>query len=160
MLKNKVTDPKAGNAVALLSGNSLPVELTGGLAIGNVTYKTAVLRQLSAGDVQEAGEAAERLVSTPTGDFALVSSPARMGREMLRRQIARLEDDNGGKFHGPLEPEDMARLTVADLRTLQMGVAILDAQVETAVEAMNKRGRPAAGSAASADSGSAPSQPD
>ena len=159
MPKKKITDPKASNAITLLSGNRLPIELTDGLTIGSVTYKIAVLRQLNAGDVQAASEAAERLVSTATGELALVTSPARMGQEMLRRQVARLEDDNGGKFDGPLEPDDMARLTVTDLRALQMGVAILDAHVEKAVEAMGKRGRTDAGSAASTDVVSAAGQP-
>ena len=119
-----------------------------------------ILRQLNAGDVQEASEAAERLVSTATGELALVTSPARMGQEMLRRRVAMLEDGKGGKFDGPLEPQDMARLTVTDLCALQIGVAILDAHVEKAVEAMGKRGRSAAGSAAPADSGSAAGQPE
>ena len=159
MPKKKITDPKTSNAITLLSGNRLPIELTDGLTIGSVTYKTVILRQLTAGDVQEASEAAERLVSTATGELALVSSPARMGQEVLRRQIAMLEDGNGGKFDGPLEPDDMARLTLTDLNTLQMGVGILDAHVEKAVEAMGKRGRPDAGSAAPADAGGAAGQP-
>lgn len=160
MHQPKIIDSKASDAITLLSGNRLPIELQDGLTIGSVTYKTVILRQLNAGDVQKASEAAERLVSTATGDLALVSSPARMGQEMLRRQIARLEDDNDGKFDGPLEPEDMARLTVTDLSALQMGVAILDAHVEKAVEAMGKRGRTVAGHAAPADAGSAPGQPE
>lgn len=159
-MSDTITDPAYQSAATLLTGNRLPVDLQDGLSIGKAAYRRAILRQLTAGDVQAASEAAERLVATPTGDLALVSSPARMGREMLRRQVARLEDDNGGKFDGPLEPEDMARLTVTDLRALQMGVAILDAQVEKAVEAMGTRGRADAGSAASADAGSAAGQPD
>ena len=156
---NTITDPAYQDSATLLDGTMLPIDLKDGLTIGSVTYKIAVLRQLTAGDVQDASEASERLVATPTGDLALVSSPARMGREMLRRQVARLKDDNGGKFDGPLEPEDMARLTVTDLRALQMGVGILDAHVEKAVEAMGKRGRTDAGSAAPADAGSAAGQP-
>ena len=159
MPQKKITDPKVSNAITLLSGNRLNIDLQDGLTIGSVTYKIAILRQLNAGDVQEASEAAERLVSTATGELALVTSPARMGQEMLRRQVARLEDDNGGKFDGPLEPDDIARLTVTDLRALQMGVAILDAHVEKAVESMAKRGRPDAGSAAPADAGGAAGQP-
>ncbi len=159
MHQPKVMDSKASDGITLLSGNRLPIDLQDGLTIGSVTYKTVILRQLTAGDVQAASEAAERLVSTATGELALVSSPARMGQEVLRRQIAMLEDGNGGKFDGPLEPDDMARLTLTDLNTLQMGVGILDAHVEKAVEAMGKRGRPDAGSAASADSGSAAGQP-
>ena len=156
---NSITDPAYQDSATLLDGTMLPIDLKDGLTLGSVTYKTVVLRQLTAGDVQDASEASERLVATPTGDLALVSSPARMGREMLRRQVARLKDDNGGKFDGPLEPEDMARLTVTDLRALQMGVGILDAHVEKAVEAMGKRGRTDAGSAAPADAGSAAGQP-
>lgn len=158
-MSNTITDPTYQDSATLLAGTMLPIDLKDGLTLGSVTYKIVVLRQLTAGDVQEASEAAERLVATLTGDLALVSSPARMGREMLRRQVARLEDDKGGKFDGPLEPEDMARLTVTDLRALQMGVAILDAHVEKAVEGMAKRGRPDAGSAAPADAGSAAGQP-
>lgn len=160
MRKDKITNPDVSDAVTLLSGNRLPITLTDGLVLGSATYRVVILRQLTAGDVQEASEAAERLVSTATGELALVSSPARMGQEMLRRQVAMLEDDNGGKFDGPLEPQDMANLTVTDLRVLQIGVAILDARVEKAVEAMGKRGRSAAGSAAPADSGSAAGQPE
>ena len=159
-MPNTITDPNDQQSVTLLSGNRLPIDLTDGLILGSSTYRVAILRQLNAGDVQAASEAAERLVSTATGELALVTSPARMGQEMLRRQVARLEDDNGGKFDGPLQPQDMARLSIADLRALQVGVAILDVQVEKAVEAMGKRGRAAAGSAAPADSGSAPGQPD
>lgn len=158
-MSNTITDPTYQESATRLVGTRLPIDLKDGLTVGTVTYCRAILRQLTAGDVQAASEAAERLVSTATGDLALVTSPARMGQEMLRRQIARLEDDNGGKFDGPLEPEDMARLTVTDLRELQMGVAILDAHVEKAVEGMAKRGRPAAGSAASADAGNAAGQP-
>ena len=158
-MSNTITDPTYQDSATLLAGTMLPIDLKDGLTLGSVTYKIVVLRQLTAGAVQEASEAAERLVATLTGDLALVSSPARMGREMLRRQVARLEDDKGGKFDGPLEPEDMARLTVTDLRALQMGVAILDAHVEKAVEGMAKRGRPDAGSAAPADAGSAAGQP-
>lgn len=159
MSKKKIADPKVCDSVTLLSGNRMNIDLQDGLTIGSVTYKTVILRQLNAGDVQEASEAAERLVSTATGELALVSSPARMGQEMLRRQVARMEDDNGGKFDGPLESDDMARLTITDLSALQMGVAILDAHVEKAVESMTKRGRADAGSAAPADSVGAAGQP-
>lgn len=159
-MSNIITDPTYQDSATLLAGTRLPIDLKDGLTVGTVTYCRAILRQLTAGDVQAASETAERLVATPTGDLALVSSPARMGREMLRRQVARLEDNNGGKFDGPLEPEDMARLTVTDLRALQMGVAILDAQVEKAVEAMGTRGRADAGSAAPADAGGAAGRPD
>lgn len=158
-MQNMIGTPEFPDAATLAQGNTLSVDLPDGLTVGSSIYRRAILRQLSAGDVQESSEAAERLVVTATGDIALVSSPARMGAEMLRRQVARLEDDNAHKFEGPLEPADMARLTVADLRALQMGAAMLDAKVEKAVEAMGKRGRSAAGSPAHHADGAAAGQP-
>ena len=89
------------DGITVAEGGQVRVELEDGLVVGSATYTVAVLRQLNAGAVLAAAEAAERLVSTATG-LELVSSPARMGAELLRRQIARLEDDNGGKFDGPL----------------------------------------------------------
>lgn len=87
------------DGITVAEGGQVRVELEDGLVVGSATYTVAVLRQLNAGAVLAAAEAAERLVSTATG-LELVSSPARMGAELLRRQIARLEDDNGGKFDG------------------------------------------------------------
>ena len=73
------------DGVTVAEGGQVRVPLADGLTVGSVTYTAAVLRQLNAGAVLAAAEAAERLVSTAPG-LELVSSPARMGAELLRRQ--------------------------------------------------------------------------
>lgn len=67
------------DGITVAEGGQVRVELEDGLVVGSATYTVAVLRQLNAGAVLAAAEAAERLVSTATG-LELVSSPARMGR--------------------------------------------------------------------------------
>ena len=119
--------------------------LADGLTVGSVTYTAAVLRQLNAGAVLAAAEAAERLVSTATG-LELVSSPARMGAELLRRQVLRLEDHNGGKFDGPLELAQLYGLSARDLESLNTAVRLLDTAAEKSLAGISDRGRPAAGS--------------
>ncbi|ETS32101.1 hypothetical protein BB987_20380 [Photorhabdus temperata] len=52
------------------------------------------LRQLTAGDLIDAETASERVVMTEKGP-ALLSSPALMGYELLRRTIARIGNING-----------------------------------------------------------------
>ncbi|PHM49346.1 phage tail assembly protein [Xenorhabdus miraniensis] len=75
-------------------------ELKHGLAYGkdnDAELQFAVeLRQLTAGDLIDAETASERVVVTPNGP-ALLSSPALMGYELLRRTIARI-----GKIAGPI----------------------------------------------------------
>ncbi|CAM3282997.1 putative prophage protein [Xenorhabdus nematophila ATCC 19061] len=75
-------------------------ELRHGLAYGKdgdtELQFTVELRQLTAGDLIEAETASERVVVTANGP-ALLSSPALMGYELLRRTIARV-----GKIQGPL----------------------------------------------------------
>lgn len=70
------------------------------------------LRQLTAGDIIEAEAASERVVMTPKGP-ALLSSPSRMGFELLRRSVARI-----GKIQGPLPMEMLKTLHQADIELL------------------------------------------
>ncbi|WP_340615094.1 phage tail assembly protein [Xenorhabdus thailandensis] len=60
------------------------------------------LRPLTAGDLIDAEAASERVVVTANGP-TLLSSPSRMGYELLRRTIARI-----GKINGPI-PLDMLK---------------------------------------------------
>lgn len=90
-------------------------DLIHGLAFGKgdeaeLQYRVE-LRELTAGDIIEAEEASEKLMMGPNGPV-LVSSPARMGFELLRRQVARV-----GKLQGlslaqlkSLHPDDLERL--------------------------------------------------
>ncbi|CDL79724.1 phage tail assembly protein [Xenorhabdus cabanillasii] len=70
------------------------------------------LRQLTAGDLIDAEAASERVVVTAKGPV-LLSSPSRMGYEVLRRTIARI-----GKINGPLPFEMLKTLHQDDLEQI------------------------------------------
>ncbi len=117
------------------------VELDHGLTLGNATYRVAHLRQLAAGDIFDAQEAAERVVETRTG-LAMVLSPSAFGRELLGRQVARLEDEDGQVHSGPLSRAELARLNPADLERLQARADSLDAVAALSLaEGADARGR-------------------
>lgn len=147
------------DGITVAEGGQVRVPLAHGLTVGSVTYTTAVLRQLNAGAVLAAAEAAERLVSTATG-LELVSSPARMGAELLRRQVLRLEDDNGGKFDGPLELAQLHDLSARDLESLNTAVRLLDTAAEKSMAGITGRGRPAAGGQRAGGAAGTTGQPD
>jgi|GEM_PF-440711 len=117
------------------------VDLDHGLELGGVSYRTIRLRQLSAGDIFDAQEASERVVETRSG-LALVLSPSSFGRELLGRQVARLEDGEGRIHGGPLSRAELARLHPADLERLQARADALDAVAALSLaEAADARGR-------------------
>lgn len=70
------------------------------------------LRELTAGDLIDAEAASERVVLTDKGS-ALVSSPSRMGYELLRRSIVRI-----GKINGPLPFDMLKKLHQDDLELI------------------------------------------
>ncbi len=173
MNNTAVTDARIMEDVTLVETGRVSVSLSDGLDLGQVRYVRAVLRQLNAGDILAAQEEAERLVYAKDGTLSLVMSPARMGREALRRQITKLEAEDGQQYDGPLSVEELARLSGRDLAAVQTGAELLDAAVVAAqrltngdssaaaaarsAEALRDRGRSAAGhgdSAAAGDDGS------
>ncbi|HCR3993483.1 TPA: phage tail assembly protein [Morganella morganii] len=91
------------------------------------------LRQLTAGDIIDAEAASERMVITPEGP-ALLSSPSRMGFELLRRSVGRI-----GKIQGPLPMEMLKTLHQADIE-------LLLAEAEARRKAALKTAEQAAGS--------------
>lgn len=95
MDRTEVTDARMAEASLVAAGGRMTVPLADGITLGETTYVRATLRQLTAGDILEAQEEAERLVYAKDGTLSLVMSPARMGREALRRQVARLEGESG-----------------------------------------------------------------
>lgn len=146
----KLVSSSPVEGVTLAEGGQVRITLSDGLTIGSVRYTAVVLRQLNAGAVLAAAEAAERLVSTATG-LELVSSPARMGAELLRRQVLRLEGDSQEKLDGPLDMEQLGRLSAKDLDNLQFAARMLDAAAEKSMEKVAGRGRASAGSDQSGD---------
>lgn len=70
------------------------------------------LRELTAGDLIDAEAASERVVMTNKGS-ELVSSPSRMGYELIRRAIVRI-----GKINGPLPFDMLKKLHQDDLELI------------------------------------------
>lgn len=107
----KISEPleASANTVSLDS-----VELKDGLAVGGVTYHTLFLRPLTARDLLEAQDAAEKVVTTKDG-LALIASPARLSQELLRRQVKCLTED-GRTHNGPLGLEELGRPVPARYR--------------------------------------------
>lgn len=153
MDKSEITDARTVEGATVTEAGRVIVPLADGLPLGKVTYTRAILRQLTAGDILEAQEEAERLVYARDGTLSLVMSPARMGREALRRQVARLEGESGETFDGPLAVEDLGRCTGSDLAALQAGVELLDSVAARNAEALQARGRSAAGRGNDASAG-------
>lgn len=143
----KVSAPDRGAAVASLP-DRYRLTLADGLPAGSIVYHEVTLRELTAKDLLDAQDESERVVTTG-GTVALVSSPARMGVELLRRQIARLTE-NDATHNGPLSRDELGRLSMRDLTALQQATDALDvlAALRTG-EAAQGRGRNPGGDARS-----------
>ena len=116
------------------------VTLIHGLRVGESVLREAELRELTAGDILDAQDSAEKLVQTAAGP-QLVASPARVGVELLRRQIVRIGADRDA-VAGPISLGEIRKLHPDDLELLQRTAAQLDAA--TAAEtghSVAKRGR-------------------
>lgn len=153
MDKPEVTDVRPVEGASITDAGRVSIPLPDGLTLGGVTYTRAIVRQLTAGDILEAQEEAERLVYARDGTLSLVLSPARMGREVLRRQIAHLKTEGGETFDGPLGVEELGRMSGRDLAALQAGTELLDAAATKVSEAVQARGRSAAGRGDGASAG-------
>lgn len=145
MDKPEVANPKIADAATVAEAGRITMPLQDGITIGSVRYTRAILRQLCAGDILEAQEEAERLVYGKDGSLSLVMSPARMGREALRRQVLRLIAENGESLDGPLGMVELGRLSGRDLAAIQAGIELLDSGASKTAEALGERGRACAG---------------
>lgn len=109
-----------------------------------MTYHTLFLRPLTARDLLEAQDAAEKVVTTKDG-LALIASPARLSQELLRRQVKCLTED-GRTHNGPLGLEELGRLSLRDIAAVQAGAENMDAADALRVgEGMDRRGRNSGG---------------
>ena len=109
------------------------VELEIGLVVGEKTLKTAVIRELTAGDIFDS----ERVVHTEEGP-QLVASPSAVGIHTLRRQIAKI-----GDVEGPLSLAEMRKLHPIDLELLHEECSKLEQAVITSIASreVTQRGR-------------------
>lgn len=121
---------------------TIKVPLKHGLTLGDKPQMEAELRELTVGDILEAGEESEKLVLGNDG-YELVQSPTLMGSHLLRRQIVRIGAIDGPFTLGQLKklhPEDFARLQAA-AQSLEQAVGL------AASREVTQRGRGAPGGA-------------
>ncbi|MDR1946595.1 MAG: hypothetical protein LBQ51_05455 [Desulfovibrio sp.] len=135
---------KATDAAAM---REVPVSLS----LGGVEFVRAELRELTAGDILDAQEASEKVVQQRDGTLALIGSPARMGRELLRRRIACLYSAEGQRHQGPVSDVELSRMSPEDFKAVQDAADALDVLLALrAGEQAAARGRVSGGGAESA----------
>lgn len=120
---------------------TIDIKLKHGLKIGKDVLRNAVLREVSAGDIIEAQEEAEKLVyAVDNGKLVptLVASPTLVGIHVLRRQVVRI-----GNIDGPIDLDMIKKLKPVDLDLLQKKADELDgaAEGEAASREVAQRGR-------------------
>lgn len=111
---------------------TITIPLEHGFKLGDKTHKTVVLRELTAGDIIDAGLASEQAVKTEDG-YVISVSPTRMGLETLARQIQSI-----GDFDGIVEVSDLRKFHREDFELLQFKAEQLD---QTVLEAVMERGK-------------------
>jgi phage FluMu protein gp41 len=98
--------------------------LVHGLKVGSDVLKDVVMRELTAGDIFAASEAAEKLAVVGEGkntSYEFVISPTLMAKETLRRQIVSI-----GTVKGPIGAAELASLHPADLLLLEKQSLVLE----------------------------------
>lgn len=91
-----------------------------GLKIGDDVYKDIEITPITTFIIQDSNEAAERPVKTPEG-YKLLSSPARLGIEMMRRRIKYI-----GKIQGPITEKELRSLDDDDIQLINNKIDELD----------------------------------
>ncbi len=91
-----------------------------GIGADCVMQHAVTFRELNTGDVIDAQTASEIPVTTAEGPM-LVSSPSKMGVEMLRRSIATV-----GSINGPLSVALLRQLSQADFHRLSLALELRD----------------------------------
>ncbi|MCR9657266.1 phage tail assembly protein [Vibrio parahaemolyticus] len=99
-------------------------KLDHGLKTSEKTHFEVELRELTAGDIIEAEEDAEKLVNAGTAtapNYVLVRSDIKASMAILCRQIARI-----GDIQGPMEQRDLKKLHPEDLFMIQQHADAMD----------------------------------
>lgn len=105
-------------------------EIKDGLKVGETTFYDVTIGKVTTHILQQAKEAAEKVIPTPTG-YELVVSPTRLENEMLRRRILKV-----GNINGPLQPKELSAITDGDMDIILKHMQELDA-----AEDMDSTGR-------------------
>lgn len=99
---------------------------------GKELVRVIKLRESTAGDIQDAAEAAEKLIRTGDG-YQLVQSNTRTGMELLRRQVEKY-----GEINGPMPLAVLRKLSAFDLKLL---TAVGEGIDEASFKTIERRGR-------------------
>jgi phage FluMu protein gp41 len=108
---------------------TVTITLKDGLQVGDQVLTEAELREITAGDVIEAQEEAEKLVQSADGP-RLVASPTLVGLGILRRQIKRI-----GSVQGPISVSELKKLSARDLNLLDVEAKRLEMATAAALAA-------------------------
>lgn len=111
---------------------TITIPLKDGVTIGDKKHMAVVMRELTPGDIIDAGMVSERAVQTADG-YIFAVSPTLMGMECLARQIESI-----GDYDGVVELSDLRRFSREDFEIIQMEAENLD---QTVLEAVMQRGR-------------------
>lgn len=117
---------------------TVKIMLVDGLNIGNVANLEAEIREAGVGDMLDANDESEKVISTPDG-YQLIASPLLVGINTLRRQIVRI-----GDIKGPLTLGEIRKLTPVDLDILQSSADELE---KASLKRVSARGRGEGGAA-------------
>ena len=111
---------------------TIKISLAHPVKIGESTYDTVTLRELTPGDIIEASLESERAMLTEDG-YQLLASSTLMGVNTLLRQIESI-----GDFKGPMTVKMLNAFHREDFELIQLEVEALDGAV---MEAVKQRGR-------------------
>lgn len=98
----------------------MQIKLNEGLNVGNETIYYLSLRQLTTADLMDAELASESPIATPAG-ILLLSSPSKMGYELLRRSVCKV-----GDLDRTLSMKELRLLSETDFNLLRQSYSTLN----------------------------------
>lgn len=98
----------------------MEIKLKDGLIVGDETILYLSLRRLTTADLMDAELASESPVVTPAG-VQLLSSPSKMGYELIRRSVCKV-----GDVERTLSMKELRLLSEADFNLLQQAYSVLN----------------------------------
>lgn len=110
-----------------------------GITVGEITHKDVELCELTIGEILKAEQYAEEL-RVIDGNPVVITSPSKLGLEMLRLQIKKL-----GDLDMPLSSEEFSMLSRTDLMLLQSEARKLETAAYVKVSSRGRDNQGAAG---------------
>ncbi|WP_043887794.1 phage tail assembly protein [Methylophaga thiooxydans] len=111
---------------------TITISLEHGVKMGDKTHTTVLLRELTPGDIIDAGLASERVTASDDG-YVFAVSPTLMGLHTLAKQIESI-----GDYDGIVDIDDLRKFHREDFELLQFHAERLDQAV---LESVMQRGK-------------------